>query len=604
MDTNLKGNKEKLEEAVQWLEKAVELDKDNAYYLYYLGKAYALNQDHKAAIDTFQKAVTLDSEIKEYFYYLSRELKEIGSIREAKINLEKSLKLDENYIEAHELSHELLAEICFGKGEWEEAEAHCRAVLNKRWNYDTFTLLVKALYHQNKFGEVIYVINVSALRTTEETKEAVFYIARSFSQLDRFEDAINSYKSLLEISAEPKVFYYLGCALAHESEYEDAFEMFNRVIEHENEYKARAYLQRGHLFLELNQIAEAEATYRMAYEIDSQNPEFVYALGRFCYLYGDENEAMSKFCQAIELDSAHYLSHLGKGLIHERRGEISEAIEEYEFLVRGEKHPVARKRLGILHCKQSNYSAAFEHLQKANQLGDESDRLLFYLGLAAANIKKLEIGLHTWEKLFERNPKDRELELNICRVHYLLGQQHINEERYIDTISEWEAYLKGYEEDEGTRKNLAEVYFRLAISKFKNDKSNDADIKKQLLKAIELDPDNGLYAYYASLFNLKMGEYDECITTLRELLEKQPADSRVKYHLGLAMLKNGDDGAIDVLKEVKRDRYAGYAAQLVANEYMKEERWHEAIETLAPMIDLGVSSGDEKEVAEGGLKWH
>ena len=601
MDANLNGNKGKLEEAVQRLEKAVELDKDNAYYLYYLGKAYALNQDHKAAIDTFQRAVTLDSGIKEYFYYLSRELKEIGSIQEAKINLEKALKLDENYIEAHEL----LAKICPGEGKWEEVEKHCRAVLNKRWNYDTFTQLVIALYHQKKFGEVIYVINVSTLRTTEETKEAVFYIARSFSQLDRFEDAINSYKSLLEISAEPKVLYYLGCALAHESKYEDALEMFNRVIKHENEYKARAYLQRGHLFLERNQIAEAEATYRMAYEIDSQNPEFVYALGIFCYLYGDENEAMSKFCQAIELDSTHFLSHLGKGLIHERCGEISEAIEEYEFVTQGEKHPVARKRLGVLHCKKSDYSAAFEHLQKANQLGDESDGLLFYLGLAAANIKKLEIGLCTWEKLFERNLEDKSLELNICRVHYLLGQQYINEERYTDTISEWEAYLKGYEEDEATRKNLAEVYFRMAISKFKDEKSNDADIKTQLLKAIELDPDNERYAYYASLFNLKKGEYDECISTLRELLEKQPDESRFKYHLGLAMLKNGDNGAIDVLKEVKNGRYAGYATQIVANEYIKEEQWHEAIEMLAPLVEQQIFDVEEKShnnlvQAEGG----
>lgn len=601
MDTNLNGNIEKLEEAIQRLEKAVELEKDNAYYLYYLGRAYALNHDHKVAIDTFQRAVTLDSGIKEYFYYLSRELKEIGSIREAKINLEKALKLDQKYIEALDL----LAEICLSEGEWEEAEEHSRAVLNLRWTPDTYSLLVSALFHQNKFDKVIKEHEKAQPFTiTEETKETVFYIARSFSQINRFKDAINNYNSLLEIGEEPKVSYYLGCALAHEARYKEALERFNRVIKHENEYKARAYLQRGHIFLELHRIAEAEATYRMAYEMNSQNPEFVYASGRFCYLQGDEDGAMSKFSQAIELDSTHYLSHLGKGLIHEGLGKISEAIEEYEFVIQSEKHPVALKRLGVLYCKQSNYSAAFEYLQQANQLGDESDRLLFYLGLAAANIEKFEIELRMWKKLFERNPEDRKLELNICRTHYLLGQQYISEERYMDAISEWKAYLKGYESDEATRKNLAEVYFRLAMSKFKDEESNDADTKKQLLKAIELDPDNELYAYYASLFNLKMGEYDECITTLRELLEKQPADSRVKYHLGLAMLKNGDDGAIDVLKEVKRDRYAGYAAQLVANEYMKEERWHEAIETLAPMIDLGVSSGDEKEVAEGGLKWH
>ena len=596
MDTNLNANKEKLEEAIQRLEKAVELDKDNAYYLCYLGKAYALNQDHKTAIDTFQRAIALDSGVKEYFYYLSRELKEISSIREAKSNLEKALKLDWNYIEAHDL----LAETCLREGEWEEAEAHSLAVLNLRWKYDTFLLLVSALFHQNKFDKVIEERNkAETLKITEETKETVFYIARSFSQLDRFEEAISYYNSLLNICEEPKIFYYLGCALAHEARYEEALRNFNRVIEDESEYKARAYLQRGHIFQELNRIAEAEDDYKKAYEIDSQNPEVLYALGRFRYLQDDKDEAMSKFCQAIELDSTQYLSRLGKGLVHDGRGEISEAIEEYELVNQREKHSVALKRRGILHCKQSNYSAAFEHLQQANQLGDESDGLLFYLGLAAVNTKKLEIGLRTWEKLFERNPEDKRLELNICRAHYLLGRQYISEERYMDAISEWEAYLKGYGGDEATRKNLAEVYFHLATNEFKKGKFV-TNTKSLLLKAVELDPDNELYAYYASLFNLKMGEYDECISTLRELLEQQPDNPRMKYHLGLAMLKRGGDRVIEVLKEVKSGRYAGYAAQILANEYIKKEQWHEAIEMLAPMVEQQIFIGDGKEPAEGG----
>jgi len=74
MDTNLNTDKEKLEEAIQRLEKAVELDKDNAYYLYYLGKAYALNQDPKTAISTFQRAIALDSGVKEYFYFKKRRI--------------------------------------------------------------------------------------------------------------------------------------------------------------------------------------------------------------------------------------------------------------------------------------------------------------------------------------------------------------------------------------------------------------------------------------------------------------------------------------------------------------------------------------------------
>ncbi len=582
MDTNLNTDKEKLEEAIQRLEKAVELDKDNAYYLYYLGKAYALNQDPKTAISTFQRAIALDSGVKEYFYHLSRQLKEIGSIQEAKNNLEKALKLDWNYIEAHDL----LAEIYFGEEKWEGAEVHSRAVLNLRWKYDTFSLLISALYHQNKFDMVIEECEKApAWVRNEDTKDTVFYIARSLSQLDRFEDAIIDYQWLLKIGEDPAVFYYLACSLAHEKRYEEALKQFSNVIGHESEYKARAYLQRGHIFLQNNQIEEAKDDYVNAYKNDAQDPEILYALGRFCYLQGDYDNALSKFCQAIELNPEHYLSHLGKGLVHEGREEIPEAIEEYKRVIQVEKHPIALKRLGILHCKQLNYSAAFEHLQQANQLGDESDGLLFYLGLAAVNIKKFEMGLRMWEKLFERNPEDKRLELNICRIHYLLGRQYVTEERYVDAISEWEAYLKGYEGDQATKKNLAGVYFRLAINEIKKGES-ESNIRLLLSKAAELEPDNELYAYYESLFELKTGEYDECISTLRELLEKQPDNPRLKYHLGLAMLKKGDDGAIDVLKEVKSGRYAVYAAHLVANEYMKKERWHEAIETLAPMVGM------------------
>ncbi len=502
-------------------------------------------------------------------------------------NLKEALNLDDKYIEAHYL----LARICSAEGEMEESEEHCRIILNLEWKLDSFSLFISSLYYQNKFDDVVEEFqNAQEIIPEENTKDTIFYFARSLSQLDRFESAINYYNSLLEIDEDAKVCYYLGCALAHEAKYEEALTKFERVVQ--SEYQARAYLQSGHILLNLNRIDEAEDYYKKACETDPQNPYNFYALGRFNHIRNEENEAMTNFSQAIYLDPSHYPSHYGKALIHEMRNEISEAIEEYELIIQEEKNMEMHKRLGILYCMQSDYLTAFQHLLQAKNLGDESDSLLFYLGMAAINDGNVGEGLRAWEGLFQRNPDDHSLKLNICRAHYLLGRQYIIAEQYLDAISDWETYLTGYEDDGATKENLAKIYFRLALRKVKDNGSNSAEIKKYILRAKELDPTNSQYYYYLGIINLEMCEYNDCISIFRNLLETQPDNTGLKYHLGLALLRNGDNAGIDVLKEVRNGRYANYATQLIANTYLKNEQWHEAVGLLGPLVDL---TGDGTE---------
>ncbi len=589
LDFTLAENKNKLLQAVSLFENASSKLEKNSEYFLYLAKAYSLNDESSKAIESYQRAIDLTPDNKEYFYHLADEYKKIKSLKKAKDCLESALKLDEKYVEGHRL----LAEIFLLTMKYRKAEDECLTVI-EIMGYDEriLLLLIQALYHQEKFIDVIKEIEKHpAFKTKKnEVNEASFCIARSYAQTDEFDKAVKWFEGLPK---EPRNLYYFGCTFANMEKFKDALLLFEDVINQENSFTFKALLQRGHVFLKTGKLEKAEKDYQRAQESEPENPEVLTALGCLYFNSGILDKASSYFSDTLKVEPDNNLSHFGMGMIMEKKEKFSEAVKEYNAVQENEELSYFSSlcmRQGIVYCKESDYEKAFERLERMKQSKSEHDTFLFYYGMSSILCGRIEEAKEAWQKLHEKYPDDERLELNIHRAKYLAGVKHIEENNYPDAISEWEEYLKKYETDEKTKKDLAELYFRTGIAELLDGNSEDwKKAKTSLKKAVELDSENHPYLYHYGLHSLRVGDYSSAIKQLSQLHDRQSINSRIKYHLALSLLLKGEkEKAMTIFKEVSRgkssDEYSAYAYGVIANEYIKEGNYGEAISILEGLL--------------------
>jgi len=599
------------DKAVDHLEKAHKLEPQHALTCYYLGRTYLEINETDRALSAFGRSLELGCEDKDALFQIARILltqEEVADehVRKAIGYLEGAIKLDgkpeyyyylglahslgDDYPHAKEClkqaismddrcldAYRLIARICFKHDEFEEAEPYLRKIRSIDGRDEEARLLLGCLlYELERFDEAVLELEPVA----RNDRRGLYSLARSCSKTDRFDRAIDHLTHFIDIFGEgADSHYYIGCAHANLGGYDDAMHAFSRSLELEKQ--SRTHLQRGNVFLAQDHLEGAYTDYMEGLSQEPDNAEIIYALGNYWYRVGDNEQALSCFNRTIELDPTHVHAHIGRGVMCEIRKSFAHALQEYEFATQQEcMYALPYMRLGILYHNRQDYSKSLKYLHTAQQYGDEGDALLYYLGSASVHAERFKEGLDIWKKLYERYPEDKRLEVNIYKSHYCLGRQYILEQKHHEAIVEWDEYLRKYDEDVTTRAHLADVYFR---EFFKN---RDAD---KLERAIELNDDDR-YRYYASLCDITGGEYEKAISLLKQLLQND-SNPRLKYHLGLAMLKMGErDEAIEMFKAVisaDNNKYAWHASTIIANEYIKEERFSNAAEILESALENG-----------------
>jgi len=272
----------------------------------------------------------------------------------------------------------------------------------------------------------------------------------------------------------------------------------------------------------------------------------------------------------------------------ERRGETAEALKNYLAVPIDLAEGVsANLRAGILHCRLGQFAEALICLQECARRGTDSNALLFYRGTALAFSGQLNEAIHDWRRLHERCPDSDRVTLNLARAYYLAGSQNLNADRVEEAVASWEEYLRLYPADERAARDLAELYFQLAAMKL--TKPQDLDLGgalKLLRSALDRDRQNGVYAFYLALCELRCGNIDSCLAGLRSLLASEGRRTRILYHTGICLLQKGaSEEAVLMLEEIQRtqpnDTYAEYAGWALANEKLRHGKTEEAMALLS-----------------------
>jgi tetratricopeptide (TPR) repeat protein len=99
---------------------------------------------------------------------------------------------------------------------------------------------------------------------------------------------------LSQTPEETKVLYNMALLCYRKSEYKNAEEYLDRLLIPEPA-NSKAYLLKGKILESQNELDQAIKAYSKAYQIDSNDPQTIYSLGRAKDLRGEKKEALSYY---------------------------------------------------------------------------------------------------------------------------------------------------------------------------------------------------------------------------------------------------------------------------------------------------------------------
>jgi len=575
--------------AVFSIARATSLRPDAAEYHFYHGRASSLAHDSPTAVDAYRRALDSCPEAKEYHLHLAIELGRLCDYEAALQATERALAADQSYADGYQVWGDLLA----AEGRYDQAvEQYFHALALDPQHWRARLGLGRAFYHLGQLGNSIPVLDAVRMRS----REAAYLLARCYSLTEEFASAVPLLSALTaRPDASGDAFYYLGCAHANLQQFSSAIESLSACLRLEPTHW-QAHLQRGHCYLATQEWEKGRTDYEQARALQPDNHDVALAFAHYHLMRGEEETARPYLEQVIQAQPVHWGANMMLGVLAERANDVPGAERAYLAALQAETNraePYAR--LGLLCCHQSRYQEACEHFQGMIQdVGanpKSTPAVLFHWGYARAMCADYGGALEVWRQLQQRCPEDQHLTLNVLRLHYLLGRQQAEAEKYEEAILAWEEFLSSSPDDEDLRKDIAELYFRMAVTGVASlSMSTESDferVRADLNSAVQLNGTHPFAPFYLALCDLLDGPPARAAQALEGLCAGEPSDSqlRVMYHWGIALLRSGQNGrARDILRAVADHPLCAklelpiYVALAVA--CCRTEQWEDALEAL------------------------
>jgi arylsulfatase A-like enzyme/Tfp pilus assembly protein PilF len=241
--------------------------------------------------------------------------------------------------------------------------------------------------------------------------EALYILGNIFSKEKRYEEAIAEYKKALEIDPE----YYdaiFGLAMAYKNsgKADEAILGFQRLTEIDPR-DTKPLLNLADIFDEREDLDQAENYLVAGTRLDPESPVFHNKLGAVYLKKGmlDEAENEIKAALSIERHVPLLNAHFNMALLHEAKGKMSLAIEEYKK--EQETAPYNYKpdfNLGLLYADSQELESAIKEFESC--ISKNPDFADVYAFLAKAYMDKgedLDHAVQLAKKALDLRPKPR-----------------------------------------------------------------------------------------------------------------------------------------------------------------------------------------------------
>ena len=233
-------------------------------------------------------------------------------------------------------------------------------------------------------------------------------MAQFFVTEEKMEQAENAIKDVLE--RDPAVLearYILGNIFSRQNKYEEAIEEYTKALSVDPEYYdaifgiALAYKKSG-------KSEEAIVGFKRLIDIDPKDTKPHFHLGDIYEVRGELDEAISHLKSAVALDPEGPAFHNNLGALYLRKKMYAEAETEIRTALSFERSiPIqnAHFNLGLLHEERGEISLAIEEYKKEQETSPYNYKADYNLGLLYTKLKELDKSIEELESCIEKNDK-------------------------------------------------------------------------------------------------------------------------------------------------------------------------------------------------------
>ena len=268
----LLGRKGQLDEAIECLKKAIELDPNIAVAHNELGLVLKIKGRLDEATACFRKAIELAPNLAEAHANLGEALKRKGRWDEAIAQYRKARELNPRLVGVHSSLGELQAR----KGQLDEAIASLREGLE----LDPKDALVHynlglALSQKGQPDEAIASYRI-AVELNPKNAEAHTNLGLLLSARGQIDEAIDCYKKAIALDPKRAPFRYnLGLALGSREKFDEAIECYKAAIGLDPQY-AEAHCNMASALASQGRFAESLVAIKRGHELGSKRPDWRY----------------------------------------------------------------------------------------------------------------------------------------------------------------------------------------------------------------------------------------------------------------------------------------------------------------------------------------
>lgn len=400
-----------------------------AYKFYFNGREAAFRMYNKEAIDNFEKAIALDSFFVEAYDELARQYYTINDNEKALKIIEK-VKLLSSKLQEERLVI-ILALEAYIKHDWDLAINYNRRLIKINPENIGAHLSLGMIYYQKKMmynegiSEFKKVLEMDPLGITHFSSWTYNVLGWAYLRKGEFRKANAAFKRYVNLL--PNQAYPLDCLANFHlivGNYDQAIINLKQSLEIDSEYALTSRLL-GDTYMAKGMYNKSLIPYKEYLDLtenSAQEAEAHFYLGRFHYLRGDYENAISECQYALEINpdmiEAHWI--YGLALI---RNDIIDKSESELLIIKGliEKTNIEELKNYYYHLKaelsfsKGVYQQATIDFNKAANI-ESLDRQFFINASGEAYFKMgdLDKAVKNLESVFKINP-------NYAQSHYLLG---------------------------------------------------------------------------------------------------------------------------------------------------------------------------------------
>lgn len=208
----------------------------------------------------------------------------------------------------------------------------------------------------------------------------ILYHALAIAQdgLQKYADAIDSYRKALKLQNLPELHFNLGIALTHLNRLDEAIASYRSAIQLQPQF-FEAHGNLGTVLQRQGKLVEAITSYQKGLSINPQDARGHFNLGTALRDHGHLAEAVTSYREAIRLFPNYTDAHNNLGETLRDQGDMEAAVKSYrQALDLNPQHPQANYNMAEFLYLAKRYEEAIPYF-KASQLEDWQARSLYCL---------------------------------------------------------------------------------------------------------------------------------------------------------------------------------------------------------------------------------